>query len=257
MAKASDAKAAAEAATKDKPTPAAASAAQKAKELKDAEKKAKVAEEARKKAEAEAAKLQQANTKWLTKAATTINGVIKRMEGAYDKVSDFRATLAVNLSEAEEVCKSSKLSFREWADANIQKRDESGPYSFPELRRLTKIGRDAQGDEAAARETLEELRKATAERVKKHSDAKKLEQQEAADARQQEAKEREETAGAGHNGGPSMDTAANVDPAKLMELYDSLSAKSKLAFLEKLGETEGLTIVVTKSKRQVWPKGDA
>ena len=246
------AKAKAEASKKacgNKPAEATKTTAQRAKDAQAAAKKQKDAEAAKKKAEASAAKLQAANAKWLARAAGTINGIIKRLGAAESKADDQRATLAVSLSEAEEVCKGSKLSFKEWAEGNILKMDGSGPYSYPELRRLTKIGRDAEGDETTARKALEDMRAETARRVREHAERKKEEP-----PATPPAGERETPPGAGHNGGPDMNVAANADPMMLLDAVKSMSAKSQLAFLEKVGEVLGLTIITTKTNRQIWPK---
>ena len=234
--------------TEKKPTVAARDAAKRAAAARKAANDKRAAESARKKAQADAAKLAMANTKWLNKQAATIKAIIKRLTTAEGRADDQRAALAVALSEAEETCKSSKISFREWAEENIKKLDGSGPYSYSELRRLTKIGRDAGGDEAEARKRLEELRADTARRVREHSERKKEENEANAEAAQKAVE------APGHNGGPPMQVAANTDPSGLIRVVSELSAKAQLSFLEQLGEALGLTITIAKSGRQVWPK---
>ena len=237
--------------TEKKPTVVERDAAKRAAAARKAANDKRAAESARKKAQADAAKLAMANTKWLNKQAATIKAIIKRLTTAEGRADDQRAVLAVALSEAEETCKSSKISFREWAEENIKKMDGSGPYSYSELRRLTKIGRDAGGDEVAARQALEDLRADTARRVREHSERKKEENEANAEAAQKAA----ETAPSnGHNGGPPMQVAANTDPSGLIRVVSELSAKAQLSFLEQLGEALGLTITIAKSGRQVWPK---
>ena len=234
--------------TENAPTMAEKSAARRAAAARKAANEKKAAESAQKKARADAAKLAAANAKWLNKQAVTIKAIIKRLTTAEGRADDQRAALAVALSEAEETCKASKLSFREWAEANIKKMDGSGPYSYSELRRLTKIGRDARGDEAAARQALEDLRADTARRVREHAERKKEANAEAAQ------KAAEASPNNGHNGGPPMQVAANTDPSGLVRVVSELSAKAQLGFLEQLGEALGLTITIAKSGRQVWPK---
>ena len=234
--------------TENAPTTAEKSAARRAAAARKAANEKKAAESAQKKARADAAKLAAANAKWLNKQAVTIKAIIKRLTTAEGRADDQRAALAVALSEAEETCKASKLSFREWAEENIKKMDGSGPYSYSELRRLTKIGRDAGGDEAAARQALEDLRADTARRVREHAERKKEENEANAEAAQKAAKT------SGHNGGPPMQVAANTDPSGLVRVVSELSAKAQLGFLEQLGEALGLTITIAKSGRQVWPK---
>ena len=236
---------------KKKPTVVERDAAKRAAAARKAANDKRAAESAKKKAQADAAKLAMANTKWLNKQAVTIKAIIKRLTTAEGRADDQRAALAVALSEAEETCKASKLSFREWAEENIKKMDGSGPYSYSELRRLTKIGRDAGGDEAAARQALEDLRADTARRVREHAERKKEENEANAEAAQKAA---EAPSSNGHNGGPPMQVAANTDPSGLIRVVSELSAKAQLSFLEQLGEALGLTITIAKSGRQVWPK---
>ena len=237
--------------TEKKPSVAEKSATKRAAAARKAAQDKMKAEAAQKKARADAAKLAAQNAKWLNKQAATIQAVIKRLTTAEGRADDQRAVLSVALAEAEEICKSSKISFRTWAEENIKRMDGTGPYSYPELRRLTKIGRAAGGDEAEARKLLTEMRAATAQRVKEHTERKKEENEANAEAAQKAA---EPSSGEGHNGGPPMQVAAHADPSGLVRVVSELAAQAQLNFLEQLGEALGLTITIAKSGRQVWPK---
>ena len=234
--------------TEQKPSVAEKSANKRAAAARKAAQDKMKAEAAQKKARADAAKLAAQNAKWLNKQAVTIQAVIKRLTTAEGRADDQRAVLSVALAEAEEICKSSKISFRTWAEENIKRMDGTGPYSYPELRRLTKIGRAAGGDEAEARKLLTEMRAATAQRVKEHTERKKEENEANAEAVQKAAE------APGHNGGPPMQVAAHADPSGLVRVVSELAAQAQLNFLEQLGEALGLTITIAKSGRQVWPK---
>ena len=234
--------------TEKKPSVAEKSANKRAAAARKAAQDKMKAEAAQKKARADAAKLAAQNAKWLNKQAATIQAVIKRLTTAEGRADDQRAVLSVALAEAEEICKSSKISFRTWAEENIKRMDGTGPYSYPELRRLTKIGRAAGGDEAEARKLLTEMRAATAQRVKEHTERKKEENEANAEAAQKAAE------APGHNGGPPMQVAAHADPSGLVRVVSELAAQAQLSFLAQLGEALGLTITIAKSGRQVWPK---
>ena len=241
--------------TEKKPSVAEKSATKRAAAARKAAQDKMKAEAAQKKARADAAKLAAQNAKWLNKQAVTIQAVIKRLTTAEGRADDQRAVLSVALAEAEEICKSSKISFRTWAEENIKRMDGTGPYSYPELRRLTKIGRAAGGDEAEARKLLTEMRAATAQRVKEHTERKKEENEANAEAAQKAAQEPSEASSSeGHNGGPPMQVAAHADPSGLVRVVSELAAQAQLNFLEQLGEALGLTITIAKSGRQVWPK---
>ena len=237
--------------TEKKPSVAEKSANKRAAAARKAAQDKMKAEAAQKKARADAAKLAAQNAKWLNKQAVTIQAVIKRLTTAEGRADDQRAVLSVALAEAEEICKSSKISFRTWAEENIKRMDGTGPYSYPELRRLTKIGRAAGGDEAEARKLLTEMRAATAQRVKEHTERKKEENEANAEAAQKAA---EPSSNEGHNGGPPMQVAAHTDPSGLVRVVSELAAQAQLNFLAQLGEALGLTITIAKSGRQVWPK---
>ena len=231
------------------PTEAAKAAAEKAKSdaLAAAAKKAKQGE-AEKKARAQAAQAQAANVKFLAGKAKTINAVIGRYEATVVKLDDYRATMAVHLAEAETVCRDSKIAFRDWAEANIKKKDGSGPYSYSELRRLTTLGQKAGGDMEQAQKLLADLRADTAKRVKEHSDRKKEEQETKAKERAEEAEEK-----AGHNGGPPLEVPGHATPESVVKLIQGLSTRSQMDVLRALGEAFGLTIVHEGTQRQIWP----
>ena len=229
------------------PTEAAKAAAEKAKSdaLAAAAKKTKQGE-AEKKARAQAAQAQAANVKFLAGKAKTINNVIGRYEATVVKLDDYRATMAVHLAEAETVCRDSKIAFRDWAEANIKKKDGSGPYSYSELRRLTTLGQKAGGDMEQAQKLLADMRADTAKRVKEHSDRKKEEQE-------TKAEERKE-AQSGHNGGPPLEVPGHVaDTESIVKLIQGLSTRSQMDVLRALGEAFGLTIVHEGTQRQIWP----
>ena len=229
------------------PTEAGKAAAEKAKNaaLAAAAKKTKQGE-AEKKARAQAAQAQAANVKFLADKAKTINSVIGRYEATVVKLDDYRATMAVHLAEAETVCRDSKIAFRDWAEANIKKKDGSGPYSYSELRRLTTLGQKAGGDMEQAQKLLADLRADTAKRVKEHTDRKKEEQETKAEERKEEQ--------SGHNGGPPLEVPGHVaDTEGIVKLIQGLSTRSQMDVLRALGEAFGLTIVHEGTQRQIWP----
>ena len=230
-------------------TEAAKAAAEKAKNdaLAAAAKKTKQGE-AEKKARAQAAQAQATNVKFLAGKAKTINAMIGRYEAAVVRLDDYRAAMAVHLAEVETVCRDNKIAFRDWAEANIKKKDGSGPYSYSELRRLTTLGQKAGGDMEQAQKLLADLRADTAKRVKEHSDRKKEEQE----TKAEERKEQEEKAG--HNGGPPLEVPGHVaDTEGIVKLIQGLSTRSQMDVLRALGEAFGLTIVHEGTQRQIWP----
>ena len=226
---------------------AAAAAEAKNRAVAEAAKKAN-RDEKRKQAEAKAVQAQAANVKFLAGKAKTINSVIGRYEATVVKLDDYRATMAVHLAEAETVCRESRIAFRDWAEANIKKKDGSGPYSYSELRRLTTLGHKAGGDMEQAQKLLADMRADTAKRVKEHADRKKEEQETKAEERKEQAEEQ-----AGHNGGPPLEIPGHATPESIVKLIQGLSTRSQMDVLRALGEAFGLTIVHDGTQRQLWP----
>ena len=232
---------------------AAAAAEAKNRAVAEAAKKANQ-DERRKQAEAKAVQVQAANVKFLAGKAKTINSVIGRYEATVVKLDDYRATMAVHLAEAETVCRESRIAFRDWAEANIKKKDGSGPYSYSELRRLTTLGHKAGGDMEQAQKLLADMRADTAKRVKEHADRKK-EAEEKAEERAEKAEEKAEERAekAGHNGGPPLEIPGHATPESIVKLIQGLSTRSQMDVLRALGEAFGLTIVHDGTQRQLWP----
>ena len=141
-------------------TAAAKAAAEKAKAV-----RAKAAE-LKKEQDAVATEIMQTKAqKTLTRESKYINATLEKLNKTLDKADDWRATLSVRLAGAEKICKEAKINFKEWAEANITQ-------SYPEVRRLVKIGNSDDPVQAIA-----DMRAKTAARVKKHADKKKAEQQ--------------------------------------------------------------------------------
>lgn len=137
---------------------AALKKAQETKAKKAAEKKAAEAE-----AKKQVEKIAAAATKALTPVAKEINYRFELAQKLDDQASDHRLSMALRIAEAKKTCDEAKVSFKEWAEANLK-------FGYENARKLERIGREG---EEKARILIEDMRVRGTEAQRKYEEKKR------------------------------------------------------------------------------------